>query len=333
MKYFLKTFFIILIPVLGVSFFVNNYSSNSLSPIPETSSEISSKTIKIILVGDIMLDRGVEYMIKTQGQEDFRFPFLNITDYLKEADILFGNLESQISDKGTNVGSEYSFRADPAAIEGLTFAGFDILSVANNHAFDYTKEAFKDSLLRLEDEGINYVGGGFNEREAFSPVIKKINDTKIGFLSYVNLGPQVWRATEENSGIAWVDEEEIEKIKKDVEKAKENVDILIVSLHTGNEYSPSPTQFQVNFSKAVIDAGADLIVGHHPHVVQPNEKYKQSHIFYSLGNFIFDQAFSEETMQGQIVEVLIKNKEIKEIIPKEIKLNNFFQPALILDGI
>lgn len=285
-----------------------------------------NRTITMILVGDIMLDRGVEYMMKKYA--DYRFPFLKIADELKGAKLLFGNLEGPISDKGTKVGSIYSFRANPETIEGLTFAGFDLISLANNHAFDYGREALEDCLAKLSKAGIDYVGVGLNQNEAYSPIIKEVKGVKIGFLAYTNLGPESWRAGKENSGIAWINEEEIEKIKNDIKLAKEKVDILIVSLHAGEEYIFEPTQFQVEFSRAAIDAGADLVVGHHPHVIQKSEKYQNGWIFYSLGNFVFDQGFSEETMRGQILEILIEDGKIKELIPKEIKLNNYFQPAI-----
>jgi len=288
-----------------------------------------NETITIILVGDIMLDRGVEYMIKTEGKGDFRFPFLKIADELQKADILFGNLEGPISDKGTKVGSIYSFRNDPKSIEGLTFAGFDVISLANNHVFDYGREALEDTLLRLKTAGIDYLGAGFNEKEAYSPIIKELNDTKIAFLAYTNLGPETWKAGEENSGIAWISENNLETIKRDIEKVKKESDILIVSLHSGEEYQKTPTQFQIEFSRAFIDAGADLVIGHHPHIIQPNEKYKDGWIFYSLGNFVFDQNFSEETMRGQILKVLIENGKIKEVVPINIKINDFFQPEII----
>jgi len=270
----------------------------------------------------------VEYMVEKEGKGDFRFPFLKIAEELQKADILFGNLEGVISDKGIKVGSIYSFRADPNAIEGLSFAGFNVLSLANNHAFDYTREALEDCLTKLSTAGIGYVGAGFTEKEAYSPLIKEIKGTKIAFLAYTNLGPEAWKATETKSGIAWISEKEINKIKEDIKSAKESADILIVSLHSGEEYSNEPTLFQIEFSKMAIDAGADLIVGHHPHVIQPNEKYGNGYIFYSLGNFIFDQSFSEKTMRGQILEILIKDGKIKELIPKEIKLNNYFQPVI-----
>ena len=300
-----------------------SYSSEIISP--------EKKTISVVLVGDIMLNRGVEYMMKTEGNGDFRFPFSKIAKDLKKADILFGNLEGPISDKGIKVGSIYSFRAEPEAIEGLTFAGFNLISLANNHAFDYGREALEDCLAKLSKAGIDYVGAGFNEGEAYggrTPVIKEIEGTKIGFLAYTNLGPESWKASEKNSGIAWISEKDFEKIKKDIENAKSQADILIVSLHAGEEYAAEPTQFQIEFSKVAIDARADLVIGHHPHVVQKSEKYKDKWIFYSLGNFVFDQSFSQETMKGEILEILIKDGKINELIPKKIKLNNYFQPEI-----
>ncbi len=273
-----------------------------------------NETITILLVGDIMLNRGVEYMVEKRGEGDFKFPFLKITDYLSRADLLFGNLENPISDKGIRTGNIYSFRAEPKSIEGLKYAGFDILSLANNHTFDYGREALEDTFLRLGEAGIDYLGPD-------SPVIKEIRETKIAFLAYTNLGSPFW-------GINWADWNNLEEIKKDIEKTKNKADILIISLHAGEEYSFEPNQFQIDFSKAAIEAGADLIVGHHPHVIQKSEKYKNGYIFYSLGNFVFDQSFSEETMKGLLLEVIIEKRGIKEANPKEIKINNFFQPEI-----
>jgi len=329
-----KFFLIFLIIVIGIILFISSFliEPKVIEIVPKTDEEKANKEeITLMLVGDIMLDRGVEYMVEKYDDGDFKFPFLKIADELKKADILFGNLEGPISDKGTKVGSIYSFRNDPKAIEGLSYAGFDVISLANNHAFDYGREALEDTFLRLKTAGIDYVGAGFNEGEAYggsTPVIKEIEGTKIGFLAYTNLGPETWKATERNSGIAWINENDFEKIKKDIENAKSQADILIVSLHSGEEYLSELTQFQIEFSKAAIDSGANIIIGHHPHDIQRNEKYKDCWIFYSLGNFVFDQAFSEKTMQGQIVEVLIENGKIKEVIPKEVKINNYFQPEV-----
>jgi len=280
--------------------------------------------IVIFAVGDIMLDRGVEYMVEKYGEGDFKFPFLKITDVLKKADLLFGNLESVISDKGIKVGSIYSFRAEPEAIEGLTYAGFNILSVANNHIFDYGREAMEDNFKRLKEAGIDYVGGGFNEKEVRSGIIKEIKGTKIIFLAYNNLGSEYWRATETKSGIGWLDE----KIKEDIKLAKEKSDLVIVSFHWGEEYQNQPNDEQKYFAHLAIDSGADLVIGHHPHVIQPIEKYKGGWMAYSLGNFVFDQYFSEETMKGLMLEIAIENKKIKETIPREIKISQKYRPAI-----
>jgi len=336
MKWTLISITLGIILFFGISFFAEPAGIEIIPYQQEkTSAPIAEEKqpIKIILAGDIMLDRGVEYMIEEEGNGDFRFPFLKIADYLKRADIVFGNLEGVISDKGIKVGSIYSFRSDPKAIEGLISAGFNVLSVANNHAFDYSREALEDCLARLNKAGISFVGAGFTENEAYSPLIKEVDGVKIAFLAYADLGPEIWRATGENSGIAWISQNDIEKIKQDIKSAKEKSDVLIVSLHSGEEYQKTPSQFQIDFSKMATDAGADLLVGHHPHVVQPNEKYQNGWIFYSLGNFVFDQGFSEETMQSQIIELSIEGNKIKEIKITGIKINNFFQPYLeISDG-
>ncbi len=336
LPWLILTIFVVFIDIVllnAISQFAK--STEYKTPLVLLSKAEKEKTIKMVFVGDIMLDRGVEYMIEKEGRGDFRFPFLKIGDELKKADILFGNLEGTISDKGRKVGSVNSFRANPKAIKGLVFAGFDVLSVANNHTLDYTFEALKDTLLRLKEAGVDPVGAGENEDEAYSPTVKEVNGkagsqpTKIAFLAYTNLGPAVWAAKMDNPGLAWLDWQNIERIKKDIQEAKNRSDIVVVSLHAGEEYTQKLSKFQTEFSNRAIEAGADLVIGHHPHVVQPNEKYRDGYIFYSLGNFIFDQDFSKETMKGQIVEVLIEGKKIKEVIPIEIKINNYFQPETL----
>lgn len=284
------------------------------------------KPITLMFVGDIMLDRGVKYMVEEYGRGDYKFPFLKIADYLNTTDILFANLESIISDKGEKVGSIYSFRAEPQAIEGLKFAGFDIVSVANNHIFDYGRGAMEDSFWRLKEGGIDYVGSGFNEREAYSPIIKEVEGVKIAFLAFTNLGSEHWSAREDQSGPSWLTTGNLER---GIKKAKDEADLVIVSMHFGEEYLSSPTSEQEFFARLAIDAGVDLVVGHHSHIIQPIEKHGQGFIAYSLGNFVFDQAFSDQTLKGLLLKVIIEDAKIKELIPIEIKINQYFQPEII----
>jgi poly-gamma-glutamate synthesis protein (capsule biosynthesis protein) len=288
--------------------------------------EKQTKPATLIFVGDIMLDRGVEWSINKYGKGDFKFPFLKVAEELNKADILVGNLESVISDKGQKVGSIYSFRAEPEAIEGLTLAGFDIVSVANNHIFDYSRAAMEDSFKRLKTAGIDYIGGGFNEKEAHSPVIKNIDGIKIAFLAYSNLGSKYWISDKTQSGISNLTKENIEE---DIMNAKRQSDLVIVSFHFGDEYQTKSNSNQQFWAHLAIDSGVDLVIGHHPHVVQEIERYKGKYIAYSLGNFVFDQGFSKETMQGLLLKVIVENAKIKEAIPVKIQINQFFQPEVV----
>ena len=295
----------------------------------ERKEDFDNSEISIFFVGDIMLGRGVEYMINKEGKGDFKFPFFKIEDEIKKANILFGNLEGPISDRGIKVGSIYSFRFKSETVEGLVYAGFDILSLANNHMLDYQDVALEDTMNILKENDIDYIGAGFNKEEAFSLKIKEIKNTKIGFLAYTNLGSENWKAGERNSGIAWIGENDIGKVAGYIKKAKERVDVLIVSIHAGEEYEENPNPFQISFAGSCIENGADLVIGHHPHVVQRIEKYKDGWIAYSLGNFVFDQGFSEKTMKSIILKVIIKDKKIKEIFSEDIKINKYFQPELV----
>lgn len=285
-----------------------------------------------------MLDRGVEFYIAQHS--DWRFPFLKIAKTLQDADLVFGNLESVISDKGENLGSVYSFRADPKTLEGLTFAGFDVLSVANNHSFDYGIEALIDSLQRLKKVNITPIGGGNSRNEARAPALKYYYTSKyssvttVGILAYTATGSPLWQATENIPGIAWVSEETLPEFQKDIREAKNVADILVVSLHFGEEYQKELGLTQQLLARAAIDAGANIVIGHHPHVVQPVEYVctQGSHtcgwIAWSLGNFVFDQGFSKETMEGMLLEVKIEGKQITQVIPRSIRLNSEFQPAI-----
>jgi poly-gamma-glutamate synthesis protein (capsule biosynthesis protein) len=222
-----------------------------------------------------------------------------------------------ISNKGENVGSMYSFRADTRTLEGLIFAGFDVLSVANNHSMDYGIEALEDSVSRLERVGIQTAG----------LAVTKIKGTKIGFLGYTNLGSPLWKMGQ-GFDISWVDENTISEFQENVRITKEQSDILVVSVHFGEEYQKEPNEMQKLISKAAINAGADVVIGHHPHVVQPVEQYKNGWIAYSLGNFVFDQGFSPETMEGLLLEVTAKDKKITRVSPRIIHINSSFQPEL-----
>jgi D-alanyl-D-alanine carboxypeptidase/LAS superfamily LD-carboxypeptidase LdcB len=259
-------------------------------------------------VGDIMMDRGVESSVKNNFGGDFSRLFKNAKQ-IQEADILFGNLEGPISDKGRNVGSRFSFRMDPIVATTLKKAGFDIVSFANNHVGDWSIDAFTDTLSRLQNAGILFTGAGDTYQDAVEPTIIEKNGTKIGYLAFTDVGPTWMEATSQTAGTVLANDENLDQI---ILNADEKVDFLITSFHWGNEYVEF-NQRQENLAHKAIDNGSDLVIGHHPHVEQAIEYYNEVPIAYSLGNFIFDQYFSEETMRGLYLEVDISSNNIQDL--------------------
>lgn len=258
--------------------------------------------LSLIFVGDIMLDRGVEAYIMREGKGDWRFPFLHVKDELQEADIVFGNLEGPVSDKGIDEQALYSFRMNPAVAPALKEAGFRVVSLANNHAMDWGEEALEDTRRRLHAAGVQY-----------APAIVEARGRQIGLLAFDDVSPP---------GI------EIAAVENAVRLMSRKVDILAVSFHFGEEYQEMPLERQRMLARGAIDAGAKVVVGHHPHVVQPIEEYRGGVIAYSLGNFVFDQYFSEETMRGLMLNVQFEGDEIAAIAPILVKLNEFYQPMI-----
>ena len=283
---------------------------------------VAPAPVHIILVGDIMLSRQVGAVMKSM--KDYRYPFLEVADVLREADITFGNLEGPVSSLGTDLGSVYSFRADPMAVEGLSFAGFDVVSLANNHILDWGREALLDTISRLSSAGIKSVGAGAEERSADSPAIFDVRGTKVGFLAYTTLYPKSLEAGADNAGVSNID-----KAAEEVKRLREDADIIVVSVHWGEEYELFSDEAQRELAHRFVEAGADIVVGHHPHVAEEVERYKNSWIFYSLGNFVFDQTFSEETRTGLVIEVIADKKGVLEISTQHVYISKTFQPTFV----
>lgn len=300
----------------------------------DTEKEIEPETpqpqkLTLGFVGDIMLDRGIKSNVIKYGDDNYDYVFEKIKDYLNNFDVLFGNLEGPISDNGKKVGSKYSFRMDTDVTQPLKDAGFDVLSLANNHMGDWSKIAMKDTFKNLEDVGIIYSGGGKNKEEAYEIKTVEKNDTKIAYLSFSQFGKGYLEAGEDTAGIAIISDE---KLKYGIEKAKTENDVVIVSFHFGDEYKKEPNAYQKTFARKAVDYGSDLVIGHHPHVVETIEKYKDKYIAYSLGNFVFDQHFSKETMEGIVLKATVEDKKITDVLSDKITINKYYQPELATES-
>lgn len=236
----------------------------------------ASPVLRISAVGDIMLARGVENRLLHSTSGRMYSEAARKTDVLMElvsenSDIIFGNLESVLSDVGKPIQKAYVFEAEPKFVDLLTHWGFSHLSVSNNHSEDFGKSAWEQSVDILKTNGIVPVGGFSNEPTVEST---KINNKKIAILGFQNLTVPFY----EN------------KVLSAISDAANENDLTVVSMHWGNEYETQPDAKTVALAHKMINAGANIILGHHPHVLQPIERYKNGLIFYSLGNFIFDQS-------------------------------------------
>jgi poly-gamma-glutamate synthesis protein (capsule biosynthesis protein) len=297
---------VIALVLLVAFFFIGFTKSNTSAPLL-----VSTQPVSLVFVGDIMMDRGVRRSIEKNYGGDYNALFTH-TQYLQDADIAFANLEGPAAASGHNVGSRFSFRMDPVALHALAAAGIDIVSFANNHVGDWAQAAFDETLKNLTATAIAYTGAGTTYSQATEPRIIEVRGMKIGFLATTDVGPNWMKATDTHAGVLLASDPKLSEI---IAAAKTQSDILVVSFHWGNEYSPITVR-QQKLAHAAIDAGADIIVGGHPHVMQGVETYKGKPIFYSLGNFIFDQYFSPYTLQGMVGMVEI-NPATKEIYTSE----------------
>jgi D-alanyl-D-alanine carboxypeptidase/poly-gamma-glutamate capsule biosynthesis protein CapA/YwtB (metallophosphatase superfamily) len=286
-----------------------------------------SKQVSLMFVGDIMLDRGVRASVEKYSGGDYSSVFKN-TFFLKTANIAVGNLEGPVSDTGYDLHNLYSFRMDPKAMDALAGAGFNALSVANNHAGDWGRRAFEDTLIRLDKAGIEAVGGGYYKSDARQVKIIEANGLKVGFLGFSDVGP-AWLA--ENDSLPVILSASDPDLPKIIRDAAAQVDDLVVSFHFGEEYTASSTARQKELAHLAIDNGAKIVVGSHPHTVQEVERYKDGVIAYSLGNFVFDQNFSDDTMTGMVLEVLVNGNKIDEVNEGLVRLSDTFQPTLVED--
>jgi poly-gamma-glutamate synthesis protein (capsule biosynthesis protein) len=241
-----------------------------------------------VAVGDIMLGRSLGNSLAAGGEPVFDEA---VTALLDGADVAVGNLESPVSNRGVPQAKSYTFRAPPEAAAVLAAAGFDVVGLANNHTLDYGTEALADTSGLLAGAGVLAPGGGRDLSHALEPAVLERAGLRLAFVSLVDAPPEgsfsreTWEATHERAGVAWADAESVERA---VRAARESADVVVALLHFGAEFSATPTPRQRELAHTAIDAGAALVLGTHPHVVQEVEPYGGGLIAYSLGNFAFD---------------------------------------------
>jgi poly-gamma-glutamate synthesis protein (capsule biosynthesis protein) len=281
--------------------------------------------VTLAFTGDVMFGRTVNsHMLDTAAHDPY--PFTYTADFLRGFDLTIGNLECVVSRLGEAVPKLYTFRGDPRAYDLLLNAGFDLVSMANNHSGDYGKDAFVDELITLPIRGITPIGGGHNKQQAHTPVFKTVHGTTIAFLAYDEIEPPSFAATDTTPGHAWLDEADL---RQDIARARPQADFVIAFVHWGIEYFTDLTAHQRQLAQVAIDSGADLVVGAHPHVIEPYEFYKGKLIVYSLGNFVFDNMYEEVVRRGNILTLTVQKNHLLSWKLVPTRIGDWGEPKLL----
>jgi len=280
------------IPLPNVSF-----SSGEQTPKQEI------KPTTILLGGDVMLGRSVMTTALDEKKSAF-YPFEKIQNVLSDADITMVNLESPVVSDCPRITGGFIFCGNYQMGEDLALAGIDIVTLANNHTLNFGQEGLIETQNFLLSQGVDYVGQG-------NLVIKQINGTKFGFLGF-------------DFTLASLNDEELNLIRE----SKISVDVLIVAAHWGEEYQPKANYLQKNIAENMVQSGADIIIGSHPHWVEDSEYIEGKPVYYSLGNLVFDQMWSEETRKGLLLKLTFEDGKIINTQEIYTYMSDFAQPQV-----
>ncbi|WP_229735410.1 CapA family protein [Halobacillus andaensis] len=280
--------------------------------------------IELVATGDVMFEWSLDQTIEDKGPE---YPFEQVAEPISNADYALTNLETAVTDRGVKEEKIYNFRTDPENLQGLSKAGFDFVSLANNHTLDYGSEGLVDTLSYLHTYDLDYAGAGHNEQEAYQSHTIELNGETVSVLAFSQVLPSTdWYAIGEQPGIAsgYQQERCLELIKK----ANEMSDYTIVYMHWGNEGEAIPEQETRDYATRMVHAGADAVIGSHPHVLQGFEIIDGTPVAYSLGNFLFPDYVEDAQAQTGLLQVELHNGEVQmNFEPWKIKDDQIINPG------
>lgn len=284
-------------------------------------------TSHLVMVGDTMLGNAASSRLESQGYD---FTLRRLAPAIAGKDWLVGNLEGPITDYTLPLdsGKLYAYHVDPQAAPMLRRFGFDMMCLANNHVLDYGPPGLRDTLNLLDTAGIRHFGAGYTQAEATGGEIVELKGVKIGFLGFMQpydlyTHRYPWFATGSRPGVARMDRKTVQAA---IRALRPRVDVLIVSFHWGRNYMDR-IDMQQRFARLAIDAGASLVVGHHPHVPQGVELYKGVPILYSLGNFAFGSSGRWELAapilrHGWVADITLSGKQLSGVRLRAIATDN-----------
>lgn len=305
---FLGVFIIVFFGLSLVFIFGKDVSKKNKSTINQKEQPVKNESLnteaEIIFAGDLMFDRYIREVSNRKGND---FIFEKITDYLQKSDLVVANLEGPITDKSSkSIGSEfespenYIFTFNSSLVPTLKKNKIKLVNLGNNHILNFGKNGLEQTINNLKNYSVKYFGDTGSNLSGEEYLVTKINDINFGFINFNQFSQKSSEKTLEN-----------------IKKIKEEADFIIVYTHWGKEYENKSNINQRNLAHSFVDQGADLIIGSHPHVTQEKEIYKDKIIYYSLGNFVFDQYFEEETKKGLLVKIRFNKKDGLKIVEEK----------------
>ena len=289
------------------------------------------ETQTIVAVGDIMLSGSAKPFLRKKGY-DYSFDDLVLSKLIKNADVAFANLECPVTKKGAAYkDKKFVFRSDPSSIKAIRKAGFNMLSLANNHIMDCGEEGLSSTINYCLKSGMVCSGAGADITQAYKAGILKRKGVTYGLLSYSMTYPEEFWATSVGAGAAYGEKS---AVIEDIQKTRKEADVVIVSFHWGAELAENPKAYQVAMAHLAIDSGADVVFGHHPHVPQPVEIYKGKPVFYSLGNYAFG-SYSKKTPISFAARIVLEKNRILSVRIFPVITDNYevkFKPACAMNN-
>jgi poly-gamma-glutamate capsule biosynthesis protein CapA/YwtB (metallophosphatase superfamily) len=268
--------------------------------------KVMAPVIRVTFAGDLMLDWSVKTTTRKYGSG---YPFKQVKAEVSNSDLAVANLETAVTNRNAMFPKTYNFKADPAATAGVKNAGFDLVSLANNHSMDYKREGLLDTLAELKKHNLSYIGAGKNSVEAYRAKRYTIKGKKVSFIAFSKVIPDTsWIAQSKRAGVA--SGYNLNTILQSIKRESAFSDYVFVYLHWGIEMNKRPDAYQRTWAKRMIDAGADGVVGSHSHVLQGFEYYKGKPIAYSLGNFLFPNYVRGDKAQTGLLHFDIQSGKI-----------------------
>ncbi len=269
--------------------------------------------LSVLAVGDIMLGDRTRRVLREKGAD---YPFAGVLPLLRRSEIVFGNLEGPFAGEATKTDRNFSYRVNPKLATALIRANVNVVTLANNHLTDCGRAGVLETLGTLASAGVAAVGAAENERAAHQPIIRQAGSWRVGLLGYY------WnRRTAATSDLPGSALDEPEDLRADIGALRSQVDRVVVEFHWGIPYEREPLPEDREKARLAVDCGADVVIGHHPHVIQPMEMYRGCPIFYSVGNFTFGSGnslaeglmlgfrFEEAETEVQVYPIYVKNRD------------------------